>query len=229
MIELAPSILAADFSRLGQQVSDALACGVKRIHCDIMDGRFVPNISMGPMVVKAIKPIVAKAAAIIETHLMIEEPERYIADFVKAGADLVTVHVETCPHLHRTLQQIRETGAQVGVTLNPATPLVMLEDVLDDVDLVLVMTVNPGFGGQEFIPESVEKIARLKKMLAARKSPRRSDVHIEVDGGIHVGTIAEAEKAGATIAVCGTAVFNKEGSVAANIAALRKAAGGTPA
>src|SRR5215471_11144754 len=121
MIEIAPSILAADFSRLGQQVSDALACGVKRIHCDIMDGHFVPNISMGPMVVQAIKPIVSKAGAIIETHLMIEEPERYIGDFVKAGADLVTVHVETCPHLQRTLHQIRELGAQVGVALNPAT------------------------------------------------------------------------------------------------------------
>src|SRR5215475_1590172 len=189
MIELAPSILAADFTRLGQQVSDALACGAKRIHCDIMDGQFVPNISMGPMVVQAIKPIVAKVGAIVEAHLMIEEPERYIGDFVKAGADLVTVHVETCPHLHRTIQQIREHGAQVGVALNPATPLVMLEEILDDVDLILVMTVNPGFGGQEFIPESVNKIARLKKMLAARKSSRRNDVHIEVDGGIHVGTI----------------------------------------
>ena len=152
MIEIAPSILAADFTRLGQQVSDALACGVKRIHVDVMDGRFVPNISMGPFVVKWIKPIVAKAGAIIETHLMIVEPERYIPDFVKAGADLVTVHVETCPHLHRTLQQIRELGAKVGVALNPATPLVMLEEVLDQVDLVLVMTVSPGFGGQEFIP-----------------------------------------------------------------------------
>jgi ribulose-phosphate 3-epimerase len=224
MIELAPSILAADFARLGEQVSDALACGVKRIHCDIMDGHFVPNISMGPMVVKAIKPLVAKAGAIIETHLMIEQPERYIGDFVQAGANLVTVHVETCPHLNRTIQQIRELGAQVGVALNPATPLVMLEEVLNDVDLVLVMTVNPGFGGQEFIPESVDKIARLKKMLAARKSPKRGDVHIEVDGGIHIGTIAAAAKAGATIAVCGTAVFNSESSVAENIAVLCKAA-----
>jgi ribulose-phosphate 3-epimerase len=225
MIELAPSILAADFSRLGQQVSDALACNIKRIHCDIMDGMFVPNISMGPMVVQAIKPIVAKTGAIIETHLMIEQPERYIDDFVKAGANLVTVHVETCPHLQRTLHQIRELGAQVGVALNPATPLVMLEEILNDVDLVLVMTVNPGFGGQGFIPESVDKIARLKKMLAARKSPSRNEIHIEVDGGIHLGTIATAEKAGATIAVAGTAVFNKEASVAENIAGLRKAAG----
>jgi len=221
MIEIAPSILAADFTRLGQQVSDALACGVKRIHCDIMDGHFVPNISMGPGVVKWIKPIVAKAGAIIETHLMIEEPERYIGDFVKSGADLVTVHVETCPHLHRTIQQIRELGAQVGVTLNPATPLVTFEEVLSDVDLVLVMTVNPGFGGQDFIPESLEKIARLKEMLARRKL---SHVHIEVDGGIHTGTIASAAKAGATIAVTGTAVFNNSASVAENITVLRNAA-----
>jgi len=222
MIEIAPSILAADFSRLGQQVSDALACGVKRIHCDIMDGHFVPNISMGPAIVQSIKPFVAKAGAILESHLMIEEPERYIGDFVKAGADLVTVHVETCPHLHRTLQQIRELGAQVGVTLNPATPLVSLEEVLGDVDLILVMTVNPGFGGQEFIPETLEKIARLKEMLAKRK---RAHVHIEVDGGVHTATIASVAKAGATIAVTGTAVFSNSASVAENIAALRKAAG----
>jgi ribulose-phosphate 3-epimerase len=221
MIEIAPSILAADFTRLGQQVSDALACGVKRIHCDIMDGHFVPNISMGPGVVKWIKPIVAKAGAILEAHLMIEAPERYLSDFVEAGADLVTVHVETCPHLHRTLQQIRELGAQVGVTLNPATPLVTLEEVLGDVDLVLVMTVNPGFGGQEFIPKTLQKIARLQEMLAQRK---RSQVHIEVDGGIHTATIASVANAGATVAVAGTAVFNDSASVAENIAALLKAA-----
>ena len=187
-----------------------------------MDGRFVPNISMGPFVVKWIKPLVAKAGAIIETHLMIEEPERYIPDFVKCGADLVTVHVETCPHLHRTLQQIRELGAKVGVTLNPGTPLVMLEEVLDQVDLVLVMTVSPGFGGQEFIPECLDKISRLRKMLTERKLPH---VDIEIDGGVHTGTIAAAAMTGATVAVVGTGVFNSAASVAENIAALRKAAG----
>ncbi len=222
MIEIAPSILAADFTRLGQQVSDALACGMKRIHVDVMDGRFVPNITMGPFVVKWIKPIVAKAGAIIETHLMIVQPERYIDDFVKAGADLVLVHQETCPHLNRTLQQIREAGAKVGVALNPATPLVMLDDVLDMIDQVLVMTVNPGFGGQEFIPETLPKIARLKQMLIER---RLSHVHIEVDGGVHTATIADAHQAGATVAVIGTGVFNHHGSVAENIAALRKTAG----
>jgi ribulose-phosphate 3-epimerase len=222
MIEIAPSILAADFTRLGQQVSDALACGPKRIHVDVMDGHFVPNISMGPLVVRAIKPIVAKAGGMIESHLMIEEPEKYIGEFVEAGSHLVTVHVETCPNLHRTLQQIRELGAKVGVAINPATPLVALEEILANVDLVLIMTVNPGFGGQEFIPESLDKIARLHHMLGQRKLPH---VDIEVDGGIHAGTIAAAARTGATVAVVGTGVFNHEGSVADNIAALRKAAG----
>jgi ribulose-phosphate 3-epimerase len=221
MIDIAPSILAADFTRLGQQVSDALARGVKRIHVDVMDGRFVPNISMGPFVVKWIKPVVAKAGAIIESHLMIVEPEKYIDDFVKAGSDLVIVHQETCPHLNRTLQQIREAGAKVGVAINPATPLVMLEDVLGMVDQVLVMTVNPGFGGQEFIPEMLDKISRLKQMLSQCKL---SHVHIEVDGGIHTATIAAAQNAGATVAVIGTGVFNNHAGVAENIAALRKAA-----
>jgi ribulose-phosphate 3-epimerase len=220
MLDIAPSILAADFTKLGQQVSDALATGVKRIHVDVMDGRFVPNISMGPFVVKWIKPLVAKAGAILETHLMIVEPEKYIGDFVKAGADLVTVHQEACPHLHRTLQQIREEGAKVGVALNPATPLVMLEEVLDMIDLVLVMTVSPGFGGQEFIPESLSKIARCRKMLAEHKRPQ---VDIEVDGGITMETIAPAARNGATVFVAGTSVFGGKGSVADNIASLRNA------
>jgi ribulose-phosphate 3-epimerase len=222
MIEIAPSILSADFARLGQQVSEALACGVKRIHVDVMDGHFVPNISMGPHVVKCLKPVVATAGAMLETHLMIEQPERYLADFVKAGSELVTVHVETCPHLHRTVQQIRELGAKAGVTLNPATPLVEIEEVLGDVDLVLVMTVNPGFGGQEFIASTLDKIARLRMMLDERDLQR---VPIEVDGGIHTGTIAAAAKAGAAIAVAGSALFNSRGSVKENIDGLLRAAG----
>jgi ribulose-phosphate 3-epimerase len=221
MIELAPSILSADFARLGQQVSEALACGVKRIHVDVMDGHFVPNISMGPHVVKCLKPVVATAGAMLETHLMIEEPERYLADFVKAGSELITVHVETCPHLHRTVQQIRELGAKAGVTLNPATPLVAIEEVLADVELVLVMTVNPGFGGQEFIASTLDKIARLRMMLDERDLQR---VPIEVDGGIHTGTIAAAAQAGAAIAVAGSAVFNSRGSVKENIDGLLRAA-----
>jgi ribulose-phosphate 3-epimerase len=222
MIEIAPSILSADFARLGQQVSEALACGVKRIHVDVMDGHFVPNISMGPHVVKCLKPVVATAGAMLETHLMIEEPERYLADFVKAGSELVTVHVETCPHLHRTVQQIHELGVKAGVTLNPATPLVAIEEVLTDVDLVLVMTVNPGFGGQEFIASTLDKIARLRMMLDERDLQR---VPIEVDGGIHTGTIAAAAKAGAAIAVAGSAVFNSRGSVKENIDGLLRVAG----
>jgi ribulose-phosphate 3-epimerase len=220
MLDIAPSILAADFTRLGRQVSDALATGVKRIHVDVMDGRFVPNISMGPFVVKWIKPLVAQAGAILETHLMIVEPEKYIGDFVKAGADLVTVHQEACPHLHRTLQQIRELGAKVGVAINPATPLVMIEEVLEMVDMVLVMTVSPGFGGQHFIPETLSKIARCRKMLTEHKQPH---VDIEVDGGITVETIAPAARNGATVFVAGTSVFGGKGSVADNIAALRNA------
>lgn len=221
MIEIAPSILSADFSRLGDQISDAIACGVKRIHVDVMDGHFVPNLSMGPHVVKCIKPIVAKAGGLIETHLMIEHPERYLEAFAKAGSDLITVHVETCPTLGRTLDQIHSLGIKAGVTLNPATPVESLEDVLEKADLVLVMTVNPGFGGQEFIPESIEKISRLKQMLVNRGL---NNVPIEVDGGIHPGTIAAAAKAGATLAVAGSAVFNKQGSVKENIDALRNAA-----
>lgn len=221
MIEIAPSILSADFARLGQQVSEALACGMKRIHVDVMDGHFVPNISMGPHVVKCLKPVVATAGGMLETHLMIEQPERYLVDFVKAGSELVIVHVETCPHLHRTVQQIHELGAKAGVTLNPATPLVAIEEVLADVDLVLVMTVNPGFGGQEFIAATLDKIARLRMMLDERDLQR---VPIEVDGGIHTGTIAAAAKAGAAIAVAGSAVFNNRGSVKENIDGLLRAA-----
>ncbi|MCC7085823.1 MAG: ribulose-phosphate 3-epimerase [Pirellulales bacterium] len=223
MIEIAPSILSADFACLGQQVSEALACGVKRIHVDVMDGHFVPNISMGPHVVKCLKPVVATAGAMLETHLMIEQPERYLAEFINAGAELVTVHVETCPHLHRTLQQIRELGAKAGVTLNPATPLVDIEAVLENVDLVLVMTVNPGFGGQKFITSMLDKIRALRAMLDARALQR---VPIEVDGGIHTGTLAAVVQAGAAIAVVGSGVFNSRGSVKANLDALGKAAGG---
>lgn len=222
MIELAPSILAADFTRLGQQVSDALACGVKRIHCDIMDGQFVPNISMGPLVVQAIKPIVAKMGAMIETHLMIEQPDRYIADFVQAGANLVTVHVETCPHLHRTLQQIRELGAQVGVALNPATPLVMLEEILGDVDLVLVMTVNPGFGGQEFIPQALEKLQLARKRIDDVSLATGRGIMLEVDGGVNAGNIASIARAGADTFVAGSAIFGST-DYRATIAQMRDA------
>lgn len=222
MIQLAPSILTADFSRLGEQVGQALAAGAERIHFDVMDGRFVPNITFGPRLVECLNAQIKERRAMIEVHLMIEEPDRYLADFAKAGADMLIVHVETCRHLHRTLQAIRELGVQPAVTLNPATPLGAIEDVLAEVEQVLVMTVNPGFGGQEFIPGMLDKIARLRTILGERDLDY---VAIEVDGGVHTETIRSVVKAGATVAVAGSAVFNDKGSVADNLHALRAAAG----
>ncbi len=220
MIELAPSVLSADFARLGQQVTEVLECGVGRIHCDVMDGHFVPNISFGPAVVATVSPLAKQFNAVVEVHLMITQPERYIEDFVRAGADLVLVHVETCVHLHRTVQLIRQHGAAAGVVLNPATSLMTLDEILPYVEQVLVMTVNPGFGGQEFIPTSLAKIRQLKSILQERKL---SKVRIEVDGGIHTQTIRDVEEAGAQIAVAGTAVFEGQGTIAANIDSLRTA------
>ncbi|MBC8076863.1 MAG: ribulose-phosphate 3-epimerase [Chloroflexales bacterium] len=221
-LEIAPSILAADFSRLGEQVRAALEAGARIIHVDVMDGRFVPNISMGPQVVKALRPLADEFGARVETHLMIVEPERYLHDFAKAGSDMLIVHVETCPHLSRTVQQIRELGVLPAVTLNPATPLVLLQEILPEVEQVLVMTVNPGFGGQELIPSTLDKITRLHNMLAQRGL---AHIAIEVDGGIHAGTIADVARAGATIAVAGSAVFNPQASVEANMRALTDAIG----
>jgi ribulose-phosphate 3-epimerase len=222
MIEIAPSILSADFSRLGEQVRAALECGVRRIHVDVMDGQFVPNITIGPAVQESIRALAAEYGALLETHLMIVAPERYLADFARAGSNVLIVHVETCPHLHRTVQQIRELGVRPGVAINPATPLVLLEEVLPFVDQVLVMTVNPGFGGQAFIETCRDKVARLRRTLDARGL---HDVLIEVDGGIHPGTIADVARAGAALAVAGSAVFNSRAPVAENLRALRAAAG----
>jgi ribulose-phosphate 3-epimerase len=213
-VKIAPSILSADFARLGEQVQAAEAGGGDWIHVDIMDGHFVPNITFGPLVVRAIRPVTQLP---LDVHLMIEQPDRYIADFAEAGADRLTVHVETCPHLHRTIQYIRELGCKPGVTLNPATPLSALEEILPDVDLVLIMSVNPGYGGQVYIPGSTAKIARLRKMLA----DIGSEAEIEVDGGINSQTVAEIAGAGATVLVAGSAVFNNRASVAENIQQLR--------
>ena len=218
-IKIAPSILAADFARLGQQVQEAEAAGAEWLHIDVMDGRFVPNITFGPLIVEAIRPVVNLT---LDVHLMIEQPERYLTDFAKAGADRITVHVETSPHLHSTIQQIKALRLKAGVTLNPATPLSTLTDILPEVDLVLIMSVNPGFGGQSYIPSSTTKIARLREMLNAIGS----EAELEVDGGVNSRTITEVAQAGATVLVAGSAIFNDRASVAENIARLRRLAQG---
>lgn len=201
-IKIAPSILSADFSRLGDEIRAVEAAGADLIHIDVMDGHFVPNITLGPLVVQAVRSITSLE---LDVHLMIEDPDRYLEAFAQAGADWLTVHIEACPHLNRTISRIKELGIKAGVSLNPATHPKLLEYCMADVDLILVMSVNPGFGGQHFIPSSLQKIHKIKEM-AGKNNHQPA---IEVDGGINEHTISQVVQAGADILVAGSAVFGK--------------------
>jgi len=214
-IEIVPSILSADLTRLGEQVQEAESSSADRIQVDVMDGQFVPNITFGPLVVEAVR---RSTGLPIEAHLMIIEPERYVAEFASAGADVIIVHQEATPHLHRAIQHIHHLGKKAGVAINPSTPAAMLEDILGDVDSVLVMTVNPGFGGQEFIAETLPKIARVRQMMVERGLER----DIEVDGGIGMATAPLVVKAGANLLVAGASVFGSKEGVAAAIHRMRE-------
>ncbi|MDH4229399.1 MAG: ribulose-phosphate 3-epimerase [Nitrospirota bacterium] len=218
---IAPSILSADFARLAEEVAAVEAAGADVIHVDVMDGHFVPNLTIGPVVVEWLRKVTRLP---LDCHLMITDPDRYIGEFVAAGADCITVHQEACPHLHRTVQLIREEGAKAGrkvmtgVSINPATPVETLSEILPDCDLVLIMSVNPGFGGQKFIPGALDKVRRLRRMV----DERRLSTYIEIDGGIKADNIAQVAKAGVDVFVAGSAVFNAD-DYGASIGALKAA------
>jgi ribulose-phosphate 3-epimerase len=214
MVKVSPSILSADFSKLGEEVAAAEKAGAELIHIDAMDGHFVPNITIGPLVVKAIRDVTKLP---FDVHLMIENPDNYIKEFADSGADLITVHQEASVHLHRTIQYIKDCGAKAGVSLNPATPLCSIEPVLPYLDMVLIMSVNPGFGGQKFIPETLEKIKQLEEMISRRKL----NIDIEVDGGVTVDNVSEVDFVGADIVVMGSAFYNSE-DYAATIKAVKE-------
>lgn len=217
--KIAPSILSADFARLADAVVEAEAGGADWVHVDVMDGHFVPNLTIGPPVVAALRRVTDLP---LDVHLMIDAPERFVTAFADAGADILTVHLEATPHLHRTVQAIKQRGMRAGVSLNPATPVTLLEEILPDLDLVLIMSVNPGFGGQRFIPASTAKIAKVRQMLRAGGLDH---VELEVDGGISPATAGAVVTAGATVLVAGAAVFGGAGSVADNIGAIRALGG----
>lgn len=214
--KIAPSILSSDFANLASEVAEAEAGGADCIHVDVMDGHFVPNITIGPAVVAALRKTTRLP---LDVHLMIEHPDRYLEAFAKAGADILTVHVEAATHLQRTLSTIRQLGAKAGAALNPATPLVMIEDVLDDLDLILVMSVNPGFGGQQFIPNALPKLARCRALIDSHGGT----IALEVDGGIGPETAGKAVAAGATLLVAGSAIYHAPEGVKAAINAIRAA------
>lgn len=213
MLVLSPSLLSVDFGHLADDVRVIDKAGAKYMHLDVMDGAFVPNISFGPPVIKAVRALTDR---VLDVHLMIEEPARYLADYKKAGADIVTVHAESCCHLHSTIARIKDLGMNAGVALNPATPLSVLEYILQDIDMVLIMSVNPGFGGQKFIPETLRKLSDTKKMI----EDRGLNIDIQVDGGVTLDNVSSIITAGANIIVAGSAVFN--GDKEANVKAFLK-------
>jgi ribulose-phosphate 3-epimerase len=216
MIKLAPSILSADFTRLGVQIAEVARAGADYIHVDVMDGHFVPNITIGAPVVAAIRPLTSLP---LDVHLMIEHPERYIPEFVHAGADIITVHVEASPHLQSTIELIKKLGVKAGVSVNPPTPLSAVDEFIHHVDLVLVMSVNPGFGGQSFIPETLPRIENMRKILDARGL----SAELEVDGGINADNAPDIVKAGANVLVAGNSVFRAEDGISSALQRLREA------